>query len=204
MKFPVKHTADFAIVPAGNHVAICNAVVDLGLQPGSRQYPDPKPQVYLRFELPQEQIEYTRDGEKITGPMSIGRTFTASMSAKANLRRFAESWRGRPFTDEQAEDFDFQRLLGQRCLLNVTHTDREGKTYANIATATPLPKGMASTEPQHNTSLYYTLDTPDSRAYSALPEWLRKKIAARIQPAELADEPVHTGELSGADDEIPF
>ena len=66
MKFPVKHTADFAIVPAGNHVAICIAVVDLGLQPGSRQYPDPKPQVYLRFELPQEQIEYTRDGEKLT------------------------------------------------------------------------------------------------------------------------------------------
>lgn len=56
MKFPAKPSSDFEVAPAGNHVAICNAVVDLGLQPGSKMYPDPKHQVYIRFELPLERV----------------------------------------------------------------------------------------------------------------------------------------------------
>src|SRR5688500_16675950 len=120
MKFPAKASVEFTAVPIGNHVAICNAVVDLGLQPGSGRYPDPKPQVYIRFELPTESITYTKDGHEITGPMTIGRTFTASMSEKANLRKFLESWFGKKFpTDNAAADFDLKNILGRKCLLNI-------------------------------------------------------------------------------------
>lgn len=207
MKFPAKPSSDFAVAPAGNHVAICNAIVDLGLQPGSKMYPDPKQRVYIRFELPQERVKYIKDQQEVEGPMSIGATFTASMSAKANLRKFVESWRGVGFTDAQAEDFDFKKLLGQRCLLNVTHTEKDGKVYANIKTATPLPKGMASTEPQHNASLFFDLNAPDQRAFGALPEWLRKKIEARIIVEQHAADPgyAHEDVASGdPDDDIPF
>lgn len=195
MKFPAKPSADFAIAPAGNHVAICNAVVDLGMQPGSHMYPDPKHKVYIRFELPQERVKYTKDGQEIEGPMSIGATFTASMNEKANLRKFIQSWRGATFTDAQAADFDCRKLLGQRCLLNVTHTERDGKTYANISTATPLPKGMQSKEAQHNPSLFYDLTAPDPHALAALPEWLREKIAKRIvtTPEDKYDEEERAG-----------
>lgn len=189
MKFPAKHSEDFSPVPQGAHVAICTGVIDLGLQPGSAQYPDPKHQVYLRFELPGERIKYSKDGHEVEGPMSIGRTFTASMGTKANLRKFVESWRGASFTDSQAADFDFAKLLGQRCLLNVTHATKGEKTYANIMTATPLPKGMKSEEPQHNASAYFSLDAPDQKVFAALPEWLRKKISERLQPAQHDSDP---------------
>src|SRR5687768_6847948 len=107
MKFPAKASVDFAAVPAGNHVAICNAVVDLGMQPGSGMYPDPKHQVYVRFELPTERVKYVKDGNEVEGPMSIGKTFTASMSEKANLRKFIESWFSKKFqNDNAASDFD--------------------------------------------------------------------------------------------------
>lgn len=209
MKFPAKASADFEIVPAGNHIAICNAIVDLGMQPGSGQYPDPKRQVYVRFELPTERIKYKKDGAELEGPMSIGRSFTASMSEKANLRKFIESWFGKKFpNDDAAADFDLYNLLSRKCLLNVTHTDKAQKTYANIQNATPIPKGMTADYQQHNESLYYSLDDHNQQTFMALPEWLRKKIEGRIQIPEserIEDEPAMAG--SGReefDDDIPF
>jgi hypothetical protein len=181
MKFAAKATTDFEIVPAGNHVGICNAVIDLGLQPGRGQYPAPKHEIYVRFELPTERLKYTKDGKEIEGPMSVGRTFTASMSEKANLRKFVESWFGKKFaSDDIAADFDVANILGRKCLLNITHTEKAGKTYANIANATPIPKGMVADYAQANKSLFFDLTAPDQLVYQQIPEWLRKKIDARI------------------------
>jgi hypothetical protein len=209
MKFPAKASADFEIVPSGNHIAICNAIVDLGLQPGSGQYPEPKRQVYVRFELPTERIKYKKDGADLEGPMSIGRSFTASMSEKANLRKFIESWFGKKFpTDDAAADFDLFNLLGRKCLLNVTHAEKAAKTYANIQNATPIPKGMTADYPQHNESLYYSLDDHNQQTFMALPEWLRKKIDGRIRMPESEripdDEPAMATSGEDFDDDIPF
>lgn len=203
---------DFEIAPAGNHVGICNGLIDLGLQPGSGQYPAPKHQVYIRFELPTERVKYTKDGKEIEGPMSMGRSFTASMSEKANLRKFIESWFGKKFqTDDTASDFDVKQILGRKCLLNVTHTEKGGKTYANISNATPIPKGMTAEYTQHNRSLYFSLAAPDQIVYQSLPEWLRKKIDSRITEEKMvADYAAGRDERNPPpvdadfDDEIPF
>lgn len=210
MKFPAKAGGDFEIAPAGNHVAICNAIVDLGMQKGSAQYPDPKHQIYIRFELPNETVTYQREGRDVTGPMSIGRRFTASMSAKANLRKFIESWFGKPFpSDEVAADFDTSLLVGRKCLLNVTHNEKPGgKTYANISTATPIPKGMPAEFKQQNKSLYFDLTQPDQDAYKMLPEWLQNVIADRLgdRPEERTKEPAALATTDDVpfDDAIPF
>lgn len=204
MKFPAKASADFTIAPAGNHVAICNAVIDLGMQKGTAMYPDPKHQVYLRFELPNEPLTYTKDGKEISGPMSIGRRFTASMSTKANLRKFVESWFGKAFaSDESAADFDLSKLLGYKCLLNVTHTEKGDRTYANVSNATPIPKGMAVDFAQHNPSLYFDLEHPDETAFHSLPEWLQKVVNERVEPIK---PPAKTNGIATEDpnDDIPF
>jgi hypothetical protein len=205
MKFPVKSGQDYAIVSAGNHVAICNAVIDLGLQPGSQMYPDPKPQVYLRFEIPTEQIKYIKDGAETEGPMSIGSSFTASMHPKSKLRKFVEGWFGKKFpSDEVAGDFEFKKLLGRECLLNITHNERESKIYANIVSAAPIPKGMKADYKQHNESLYFTLDKPDAAVFEKLPEWLRTKINTRL--ADNPEPAATTTKMMAPDDEteIPF
>lgn len=182
MKFSAKASKDFETVPAGNHVAICNALVDLGIQPGSGMYPDPRHQIYIRFELPTERVSYERDGVKVEGPMSIGRTLTASMSEKANLRKLIESWFGKKFpSDDAAADFDVKALLGKKCLLNITHTEKNQKVYANIGNATPIPKGFPADFEQHNKSLYFSLNSPDQKVFDALPKWLQEKIDNRIQ-----------------------
>ena len=209
MKFPAKASGDFEIVPAGNHVAICNAVIDLGVQKGRGMYPDPKHEIYIRFELPTERVRYQKDGREIEGPMSIGRRFTASMSEKANLRKFIESWFGKKFPDnDSASDFDMELLIGKKCLLNVTHTEKGDKTYANIQGASPIPKGMSADYAQANPALFYDLLDHDPAVYENLPEWLRKIIDDRIddrldRSGSRELDPVGTG-AAELDDDIPF
>jgi hypothetical protein len=204
MKFQAKGGSDFKIPPAGNHVAICNMVVDLGIQPGRGQFPEPRPEVYIRFELPNEQHTYKdKEGREVTAPMVIGQTFTASMSTKANLRKFIESWRGENFAkDEEAAAYDFVKLPGKKCLLNVIHVERSGKTYANIKSATPMPKGMTDASKQHNPTVYFSLEAPVDKDFDKVPQWLQKKIRERIPEDKAIDSGVSVPE--GADDDIPF
>ena len=188
MKFPVSSSSgDFEPVAAGSHIAVCDMVVYLGIQPGSGLYPAPKPQLFIRFEIPAERIEYEKDGKKITGPAVIGKTYTASMNEKANLRHDLESWRGKQFSDEEAGDFDVAAILGKPCMISVIHKQKGDKTYANIGNIGSLPKGISpKTIVAEQTPIYYGEDNID--AYQKLPEWLRKKIDGQIVPERKKQE----------------
>jgi hypothetical protein len=128
------------------------------------------------------------------------------------LRKFIESWFGKKFpTDTAASGFDHASLLSRKCLVNVTHTEKGEKTYANISAATPIPKGMTADYPQHNASLYFDLEKPDAESFNRLPEWLQKKINERIegQPEKKSAETEYLGSGSSTngapyDDDIPF
>lgn len=199
---------DFEIVPEGSHVAFCYSVVDLGLQPGSQKFPDPKHQVRLTFELPTEVITYTKDGEEVSGPMSIGQTFTASMNEKANLRKFIESMFGKRFpSDNDAANFEFANLVGRKCLLNVVHNESGGKTYANIQSAMPIPNGMPADFKQTNASVVFDADDPDPAEFAKLPKWLQEKIENRLD-AEAPDTgptpPFEAYKDEPFNDSIPF
>lgn len=198
--------AEFEPVPAGSHIAICDIVADIGLQPGSSLFPKPKQQVYIRFELPNERIEFEKDGKRVVGPAVIGKTYTASMNEKANLRHHLESWRGRQFTDEEAESFDVSAILGVPCMLTVMHTQKDGRTYANIAGIGPIPKGINSKDLRAElpTLLYAA---PDNTAtYSQLPKWLQERIDKQIvaEPEVQTEPQQQPDEFMITDDDIPF
>lgn len=179
MKFPVSGGGDFKRAPAGSHVAVCNLVVDVGIQPGRGQFPNPKHQIYVRFEIPEERVEYEKDGKTVEGPITLGQFFTASMNEKANLRKQLEGWRGAKFTDEQAADFDVSKILGQACMLSVVESEAGGKTYSNIASISKLPKNFPVPAAE-NPLLFY--DPEHTKDFDKLPEWLRKKIGEQIKP----------------------
>lgn len=202
--------ADFAPLPAGTYIGICDMVVDVGIQPGSGMYPKPKRQVFIRWEFPAERIDFERDGKKQSGPAVLGKTYTASMNEKANLRHDLESWRGMAFTDEQAEAFDVSSILGKPCMINVTHTQKGDKTYANVTSVGKLMKGVdAKTLIPEITPIYYAED--NTTAYKQLPEWLRKKIDGQIiekpAPESQDQEPMGNQLDDGSfisDEDIPF
>jgi hypothetical protein len=169
-------------------------------------YPKPKRQVFIRFEFPNERIDYEKDGKKLNGPAILGKTYTASMNEKANLRHDLESWRGKSFTDEEAEQFDVSAILGKACMISILHVEKGEKTYANITSLGKLMKGIdAKTLLPEIPPIYYGPDNDSS--YQQLPEWIRKKIDGQIIN-EPKPEAKQTGnELSDGsfitDDDLP-
>lgn len=197
-------SGDFKPVPPGNHRGVCSMVIDLGRQSvQSAQYGNSvKHQVYLAWELPDEQIEWTdRDGVARTGPMRIGKTYTLSTHENANLRRDLESWRGKPFTVEEAEAFDVAALAGVPALINVGHKEGgNGKIYANVIAVTPLPKGMEKPAASDGAMVY---DPDNTGSWDHLPEWLQTKIQDQVLEQH-TEERDHNDGFNPLDDDVPF
>ena len=209
LKYPTNAgKGDFDPVPAGSYVAVCDIVADLGVQPGSQLYPKAKQKVYIRFELPNERVEFEKDGKKQVGPRVIGKTYTASMNEKATLRHHLESWRGKQFTDGEAENFDLSLILGKPCMLTVMQTQKENGTFSDIAGIGPLPKGIGAKTiiPEITPILYYPPDAVGT--YAQLPEWLRDKIDTQIvRKPETPEKSPRPDEWDGTeitDMDIPF
>ncbi len=179
-------------------MAICNMVTDLGLQDtpfGTKQ------QIYIRWELPNERLEYEKDGVKHEGPMSIGSFYTASLSEKANLRRDLEGWRGRAFTPEELEGFDVFHVLGAPCQVNVIHNEKD---KARVTGVMGWPKGVEKPSPE-NPLLKYSTDDPVQ--HDLLPEWIREIIGKALTQDAPKDDPRADDELNAGgdfDDDIPF
>lgn len=135
--------SDYKPLPAGNYAATCIRVIDLGTQTTNYQGEEKSARkVRIFWEIPEETVEW----EGQIRPATISSTYTASLHEKANLRKVLESWRGRAFTADELKGFDTKNVLGAPCLLNVVHTEKDGRTYANVAGVTPLIKGMAKPE----------------------------------------------------------
>lgn len=194
-------SGDFTPCPAGNHIAVCDLIADLGVQNGSGKFPSPKHQVLFRFEIPAERVEYKdKDGKPINSPAIIYQTFTASMHEKANLRKQLESWRGRKFTDEEAEQFDVAATLGKPCMLNVIHTPKGDKVYANISSISPLVKGMTPPKPENDLLCYME---GDSITLKKLPEWIQKKVSEQVNLAKENRDRDINEDLGITDRDIP-
>lgn len=178
---------DFEPIEEGGHAAVCDMMVDLGMQDGGKW--GPKHQVYIRFQVPDHRIEFEKDGEEVNLPGVVGVTYTLSLSEKANLRPALESWRGKKFTAEELRAFDITKVAGKPAYLNILHEEKQkaGKmvTYANIASIMPLPKGMEVPQVEgDNGVIIYDDDHLDN--YDKLPKWLQEKIDGQVD--DRADE----------------
>lgn len=189
---------DFKRLEPGSYAAVVDQLIFMGWQPGSAMFPAPKPKLYVRFQVPGERT----DDDK---PMVIGSTFTASMNAKAQLRKLIEGIRGAPFSDEEAADFDLTKLLGKPCLISVIETESGGKTYSNIQSASRLPKGMTPPVLEGQTVVYNnTRDSADTAVFRTLPEWLQKKIDAQLAPPSTKKREPELEHAGDFNDEVPF
>lgn len=208
-------------VPAGTHAAICYGVVAVGTQMPTNPSFKPKKKVLVFWELPDERGTF--DGKD--KPRSIKKTYGLTLGNKSILRQDLESWRGVKFTDAELDTFEIDRLIGANCLVNVVLAAKAEKTYANVTSVIPLPKGMPKRSPE-NPRLYFNLieaieqavkDNERSVEFPAnMPEWLvamckesteykqfAGQSAATIDEDEPAGgDPVGVGEALG--NQVPF
>ena len=164
----------FDPIPKGTHVARLYSIIHLGTT--SFQYKGEEKssnKIRLTFELCNEKKEFKEgEGEK---PYSISREFGWSMSPRGKLRPFIEAMSGAALYDEEAYNLDIEDLLGRECLLTVVHEEKNGNTYSNILTASPLPKGTIAPE-MVNEPKFVSVDTSSEEEIAALPEFLKNKM----------------------------
>lgn len=200
----------FKPVPQGVHLACCYRVIDLGTQEVDYQG-DKKLQrkVLIGWELHGED----ETGEPLTtddgAPMTISKRYTLSLSRNAKMRSDLESWRGRSFTDQELRGFDVSQLLGKWCMVNITHDQRDGKTYSNIASISPVPAMLRNAKPDPiNTPQLFDVTEPDAGLYESFHERLRELIANSVEWRARRSGPVREAPSQRAatveDDDIPF
>lgn len=198
-----KGSAEFEIVPSGQYSAVCYRVIDLGTQETKDKVGkvSHKRKVMISWELDERMSEGRR--------FSQHERYTLSTHEMSNLRPMLESWRGKPFTPEEADAFDVSKLIGAPCLIQIVHNQHNNKTYANMSSIMKLPKGM---EPLglENPKLEFSLEDEalDVATYEKLSDSIKATIAKSPEYMELQKP---TGEQIAAvasppisDDEIPF
>jgi len=161
------------IAPQGMHLARIYQIIDLGTTEQGGQFAGKKRKVQILFELPLETAIFdTQKGEQ---PFYARNMYTLSMHEKSTLRKDVHSMLGKQLNDDEAKSFNIFNLLGKECMVNIIHKQSGDKTYANIQTITPVPKGMIC-PPAVNPSLVFSTQQPDMEAFRKLPEFVQDKI----------------------------
>ena len=172
---------NFKRVPAGVYIGRCYSLIDLGTQVTDGQYGlKEQHKIRLGWELfgdDEEGNPLTVDVDGKQMPMTISKSYTVSLHEKANLRKELSAWRGKDFTDEEAKAFDVSKLAGAYCMVNVTTSENNGKTYSNVAGLTPLPGALKNAKPTPvHENIIFNLDNPDQAIFDSFHEKLQAAI----------------------------
>lgn len=210
MSFYIEDTPkEFEICPPGIHLARCYSVVDLGTQ--KNEYMG-QVKFLRKIRISWEIHGTDENGQPIRmkdgRPFGVFDDYTYSWSPKSNLRVDLQSWRNKPFSEEETRRFDLGKLLDQFCMLNIIeHKSKTGRIYANINGITPVPNVMKQAGLPNGvnpTKLFY-LRQPDMQVFEGLPEYVKNKIMSSPEWAKLNLKPVGQ-EFSNepVDSDIPF
>jgi hypothetical protein len=199
MGLVVKAGTSVPPVPEGVYQGVCYALYDLGTQ-FSEKWGKSAHQCLIVWELPECRLELEKDGKVIDVPRAVSKKYTMSLNEKAALRKDLQSWRGRNFSEEELSGFDITRLLGVNCMIQIIHNKKDSKVFANIASITPLYRGLEAAQPE-NPIVFFSMaehrDIPETA-----PGWIKEMIEASAEW-----KGVHTEappEAAGDPEDVPF
>tara|TARA_R110000868_G_scaffold253540_1_gene510114 strand:- start:2082 stop:2738 length:657 start_codon:yes stop_codon:yes gene_type:complete len=216
IKAPVGNSAP--PIEAGTYQAVCYGVVSVGTIPQPNSQFAPKPKIILIWELPNERGDF---GDKKNQPRAVSARYTLSLGSKATLRKVLESWRGKAFAEAELAQFEIDRLIGANCLINLVHKESGDKIFVNVATVSPLAKGMTKFNVE-NPKLYFNLEEAlntsiiegkDPVFPANMPEWMvtlakssdeyLEHVGGKANPTAHPSD-AETANLTGGDESVPF
>lgn len=199
------------------HHAVCCGIWDCGTQVNPR-FQTAQLKVVFMWEVPGETHTWkNRDtGEETTRPKVITRRFTNSLSTKAHLRAMLESWRGKPFTEQELNGFHLGKVAGANCLIQVIHEPtRQGGIFPKVANVMKLVPGTPVLEPVRETIVFDIDEATEIPEFTpswiknmilASPEWAQKTGAAEADQQMGTPPPGYDAPppIDAYDDDIPF
>lgn len=132
-------TKNYAPAPEGTHQGVCVDVIDVGLKPNPFREGTQQHKIDIAWQID----EHREDGKRFV----VYKRYTLSLNEKANLRHDLESWRGKPFTEDELRGFDVEAVIGANALINIQHkpsTKNLGKVFANVVSVMKTTKGMVA------------------------------------------------------------
>jgi len=125
------NSKEFELIPEGQHIGVCYKIIDQGTR--NETYPrDAEPNsdntkkrktLGVTWEIPEQKMA---DGR----PMSISKTYTASLNENSTLYKDLVTWRGKSFTKEELEGFDIDKMIGAPANLEIEHVDGRARVKA--------------------------------------------------------------------------
>lgn len=193
-------------VPAGNYMARCYKMIEIGTVTENVMGKSATlHKVRIGWELPTETKVF--DQAKGEQPLVIDQEYTLSMNEKANLRKMLESWRGKAFTEKEAECFDITNLIGKPCMLNIIHKQsKAGNTYEQISSVTAVPRGI-QVPPQITKTFVLSYDSFDEALFNTLPDFIKQKMQTSSEYTAMKAPNSRTmvaSDISEPIDDLPF
>lgn len=199
MHLPKDEGTTFEPCPAGTHAARCVGFIDLGSheQEFQGETKGKKRLILLSFEIPGER----RDDGK---PFLVSKRYTWSVHEKANLRKDLEAWRSKRFveTDFGPGGFDIRNVIGKPCTIVINHTEKEGKTYVNIASIGAAMKSITMPDQETETTYLALVDGLfDRQTFDGLTDRMKEMVSKSPEYQALGRGPERKqsyGEASGS------
>lgn len=195
---PVTQNSDYENPPAGVYSARCYKIVDLGTQQEDFQgNAITRRKIVVSWELHKDGVRMS-DGR----PFAISKTYTLSLSEKANLRHDLEAWRGTPFKEEELQEgFDIEKLLGKKCTLQLTEkVSKSGNKYMIVNSIMQSDGDVPNLE---NPKFIFDLENFDQENFDKLSDYYKQQIMESPEYMELTPrtpEEVKQDEIG----DIPF
>lgn len=163
---------EMELVAPGLHKARCIRVIDRGTHLNER-YGKFQHQLMIVFELPETKIE--QEGEFKDMPFTMCVFPNLTIGENSQLRPLLIGWLGRSFTPaEEEEGYEVFDLIDKTAYINVVHNQEGSKTYANVASISPLSENDCP--PRVNDLVKFDLDNFDQKVFEDLSEKMQTYI----------------------------
>lgn len=122
----------------GQFAMVCVDVINLGVNVETFPGQEPREVAKVALVFASGERHDDKSLRLVTSEMTL------SANEKANLRKFLEAWRGKTYSNADAEaGLPLAKLYGQAALISIEHVlTRKGRKFAKIASVAPLPKPM--------------------------------------------------------------
>lgn len=161
----VQDKPQYDVMDEGLYGAKVARIIELGDQ--DTKY-GVKTQVVLGFAIPSETVEI--DGEQKQRMM-----WTFPMNQTSNpdskLMKYIKAIK--------ADATHMNQLLGQSCMIEVAHTQKEGNTYANISNITKPMAGVEIAEPDMDVFMY-EFENGEDEIFEQLGEYRQNQIRSAV------------------------
>jgi hypothetical protein len=174
-----KSNSDFPIIEAGPYAGRCYMVVDIGTHDAEYKGKKYKRRiVQIGWEFPEEQRDF---GKGKMEPVVVSQKYTltfGTQSKPSKLRTDLQSWRGRPFTQEELDKFKLdEHIVGVPATVTISHVEKFDKSgmLAVVSGLGKIMKGITC-PPAILKPLIYEINQGVGGQFNELPKWMQDAI----------------------------